>query len=251
MKTELLEEGELVILAASGRMDAPNVHIFEKCVNDLSAILPKHVLVDLAGLEFIRSAGLRTILILAKEVQKSGRELGFCSLNEMVKDITCFNFNEKEGMEYPESFEMHFLNLKKKLKKDDSSPLADWIRFFTAETDEELIEAAKNRPAIAMAAERLREMLNNKIIRELADSYDSKYQVTDTFKEAYLAEGEAKGLAEGLAKGKAEGKTEGKAEGEAKAKLEIIRNMRENGFTLKQISLAAGLEEEEIAKVLR
>jgi len=44
-------------------------------------------LVDLAGLEFISSAGLRGVLMLAKTCQKDGRPLGFCGLKPLVEDV--------------------------------------------------------------------------------------------------------------------------------------------------------------------
>ena len=63
------------------------------------------------------------------------------------------------------------------------------------------------------------------------------------------AEGLAKGRAEGLAKGRAEGLTKGLAKGRAEERIEIARNMKENGLSVDLIAVCSGLTPEEIAKL--
>jgi anti-anti-sigma factor len=45
------------------------------------------VLLDLKALEFISSAGLRSLLTVAKAIQKEGRTLAFINLAPMVADV--------------------------------------------------------------------------------------------------------------------------------------------------------------------
>ena len=45
------------------------------------------ILLDFTQLDFISSAGLRTLLLAGKKLKKQGGELCLCSLNETVKDV--------------------------------------------------------------------------------------------------------------------------------------------------------------------
>ncbi len=67
-------QGEITVLTVSGKLDAVTTPAFEQKVRDLvesGAIL---LVVDLAGLEYISSAGLRGLLMLNKLVRaKAGR----------------------------------------------------------------------------------------------------------------------------------------------------------------------------------
>ncbi|MFZ5492827.1 MAG: STAS domain-containing protein [Pseudomonadota bacterium] len=47
----------------------------------------KDVLINLAKLEFITSAGLRVLLLAAKLLQTSGGKLKLCAANQFVKDV--------------------------------------------------------------------------------------------------------------------------------------------------------------------
>ena len=45
------------------------------------------VILDLEGLSYMSSAGLRTILITAKRLQESRTKFALCSLRETIKEI--------------------------------------------------------------------------------------------------------------------------------------------------------------------
>ena len=62
-------------------------------------------------------------------------------------------------------------------------------------------------------------------------------------------EGRAEGLAKGLAKGRAEGLAEGRTKGRAEERIEIARNMKENGLSVDLIAACSGLSPEEIAQL--
>ena len=68
-------------------------------------------------------------------------------------------------------------------------------------------------------------------------------------REEGLAKGLAKGREEGLAKGRAEGLAEGRTKGRAEERIEIARNMKENGLSVDLIAACCGLSPEEIAKL--
>lgn len=75
------------LLQVNGRMDAVSAPAFEK---DFIGVLDggeKKVVVDLADLEYISSAGLRSILASAKKAKKAGCTMHFCGLNGMVQEV--------------------------------------------------------------------------------------------------------------------------------------------------------------------
>ncbi len=74
-------------LQVFGRMDAVTAPEFEnECQKHIDAGETVMV-VDLAGLEFISSAGLRSILATAKKLKSAGGKMVFCNLSGMVKEV--------------------------------------------------------------------------------------------------------------------------------------------------------------------
>jgi len=81
------EKNNITILSVSGRMDATTAPQFnEACQNVLSSG-KKSVIVDLGGLEYISSAGLRSILVMGKSCKSAQANLAFCSMQNMVADM--------------------------------------------------------------------------------------------------------------------------------------------------------------------
>ena len=71
----------------SGRMDATTVAEFnEECQNLLKSGSGR-IIIDLAGLEYISSAGLRGILTMGKACKAAETALAFCSMQNMVADM--------------------------------------------------------------------------------------------------------------------------------------------------------------------
>jgi anti-anti-sigma factor len=88
MRTDIHDEGPLVVVTASGRLDAATAAVFDEAVMGLPALAPpRRILVDLGLLEFISSAGLRSLLSLGKACRAAGAPLAFCSLSPMVSDV--------------------------------------------------------------------------------------------------------------------------------------------------------------------
>jgi anti-anti-sigma factor len=70
-----------------GRMDATTVPQFnDECQNLLKSGTGRFI-IDLSGLEYISSAGLRGILTMGKACKASGAALAFCSMQAMVADM--------------------------------------------------------------------------------------------------------------------------------------------------------------------
>jgi len=81
------KEGSFLVLAAAGRMDTLTSPEFEtKCLECLNAG-EKRLVVDMSGLEYISSAGLRSILSVAKKLKASGGDIAFCALSGIVAEV--------------------------------------------------------------------------------------------------------------------------------------------------------------------
>ena len=63
------KENNAVIVKISGRMDAVTAPEFEKILSAWIDESEKYFVVDLSSLEYISSAGLRSILIIAKKLK--------------------------------------------------------------------------------------------------------------------------------------------------------------------------------------
>lgn len=75
------------LLQVDGRMDAVSAPAFEKEFLQVMDGGETKVVVDLGKLEYISSAGLRSILASAKKAKKTGCAMQFCGLNGMVREV--------------------------------------------------------------------------------------------------------------------------------------------------------------------
>lgn len=75
------------LVKVNGRMDAVSSPEFEKeCLGVIEGGV-KLLVVDLSGLEYISSAGLRSILASAKKIRTTGGTMKFCGLSGMVEEV--------------------------------------------------------------------------------------------------------------------------------------------------------------------
>ena len=78
---------ELTVISLTGRMDAGNAGEFNEAFD---AVLEKHpagLIIDLGGLQYISSAGLRSVLTLIKAAKAAKVTLKFCGMQPMVADV--------------------------------------------------------------------------------------------------------------------------------------------------------------------
>ncbi|MBU6199212.1 MAG: STAS domain-containing protein [Xanthomonadaceae bacterium] len=75
------------ILALSGRLDTETAADVELALQDLLAAGERRYLVDLAGIGYVSSAGLRVLLALAKKLDGGKGELKLCGLNVSVRQV--------------------------------------------------------------------------------------------------------------------------------------------------------------------
>ncbi|MEI6764628.1 MAG: STAS domain-containing protein [Bacteroidota bacterium] len=82
---------EVLVIRLDGRLDAMTSGEFEKKVTPMVQESGQHVLIDFGKVDYISSAGLRAILILAKEMLKKEKRLALCSLNETIAEVFCIS----------------------------------------------------------------------------------------------------------------------------------------------------------------
>jgi anti-anti-sigma factor len=87
MQVTTTDKGTYVLLSVSGRLDASSSPAFNEAVAALGSPPAKHVLVDLGGMEYVSSSGLRSLLTLAKSLHKAGLKSAFCSLQTLPEEI--------------------------------------------------------------------------------------------------------------------------------------------------------------------
>jgi anti-sigma B factor antagonist len=87
MKTEVMEENGSTVITVTGTVDALTAPDLAKIL--VSQIAEGHVnlIVDLIGVEFMSSAGLRTLLGGVKEARTNGGDLRIASTNPGIDKV--------------------------------------------------------------------------------------------------------------------------------------------------------------------
>lgn len=80
------EQGANVV-ELKGRLDTNSYQKFDKSSAELLNTTKGNLILDLSGLEYISSAGLRSLLVLAKSAGAAGRKMVLCSLEPRVEDV--------------------------------------------------------------------------------------------------------------------------------------------------------------------
>ena len=87
MDIQARKEKDTLIISARGRIDALTAPEFEKNLLDSIVQGPPVFLLDFSGLEYISSAGLRSILCAAKKLKEKNGCISFCGLQEPVREV--------------------------------------------------------------------------------------------------------------------------------------------------------------------
>ena len=87
MHIDVSQIQDIVVIKPSGSMDATTTNIFvNACQERLDAGAVK-ILVDLVGIEYMSSAGLRGVLTLLKVSRAKKVPVAFCNLQPMVSEV--------------------------------------------------------------------------------------------------------------------------------------------------------------------
>lgn len=87
MEISVKEEKNWIVVSVVGRLDTVTAANFEKeclaCLDQGKTSLA----LDLSALEYVSSAGLRSILIVGKKAKASGGGLAICGLTGLVQEV--------------------------------------------------------------------------------------------------------------------------------------------------------------------
>jgi anti-anti-sigma factor len=87
MEINARKEKGIQIVSVKGRIDAITAPEFENNLSELISKGARTFLIDLSGLEYISSAGLRSILTGAKKLKEEKGELCFTGLQGPVEEV--------------------------------------------------------------------------------------------------------------------------------------------------------------------
>ena len=80
-------EGDVWILALSGRVDLPAARALEDSLNELCDTGRARIVVDLAEAAYLASAGLKALLSGLRRARLLGGDVRLGGLNERVRDV--------------------------------------------------------------------------------------------------------------------------------------------------------------------
>jgi anti-sigma B factor antagonist len=87
MKTSILQDGEVTVVAVSETVDALTAPELTRTLSQQIAEGHCHLVVDLTNVEFMSSAGLRTLLGGVKESRTNGGDLRIASVNAGIDKV--------------------------------------------------------------------------------------------------------------------------------------------------------------------
>jgi len=87
MDIQTTKENMATVVSVTGRMDAITAPAFETALHELIATGEIRFVVELAGLDYISSAGLRSILAIAKALKVKGGLICFANVEGTVKEV--------------------------------------------------------------------------------------------------------------------------------------------------------------------
>lgn len=79
--------GKAVIVAAAGRIDMATADPLRQRIIPLVNEAGSVVVLDFAGVDYISSAGLRVLMLAAKEAKNSGSKIAVAALQPLVNEI--------------------------------------------------------------------------------------------------------------------------------------------------------------------
>ncbi|CDI03502.1 putative anti-sigma factor antagonist BtrV [Candidatus Competibacter denitrificans Run_A_D11] len=86
---DILEESRdgIVVVAPRGRIDCNTSAHLERKLLALLEPASRGLVIDFTGVDYISSAGLRVMLVLAKRLRGGRGALVLCQLNDLIQDV--------------------------------------------------------------------------------------------------------------------------------------------------------------------
>lgn len=87
MEIDTREEGQFLVFAPKGRLDAVTTPEFESTVSSAVDRGSLQILIDMGGIDYISSAGLRSFVVLMKKLNQLHGRLILFALQKQVKEV--------------------------------------------------------------------------------------------------------------------------------------------------------------------
>jgi len=87
MKIDVRKEEKALIVSVDGRMDAVSAPEFEKTCNEWIAKNELTLVVDFKDLDYLSSAGLRSLLVIGKKLKAENGSIRLAALKDIIKDV--------------------------------------------------------------------------------------------------------------------------------------------------------------------
>ena len=86
--------GDAVLVSTAGRIDLSNADAFKDALSAALAKAKTALILDLSGVDYISSAGLRSLMIVFKAGKAEGKAFGIAALQPLLMEIfTISRFN--------------------------------------------------------------------------------------------------------------------------------------------------------------
>ncbi len=80
-------ENGVVVAGLAGRMDAVSAPVFDAWLAERLQAKEQRLVLDMSALEYISSAGLRSLLAAAKQLKAVGGAVVLCSISGTVEEV--------------------------------------------------------------------------------------------------------------------------------------------------------------------
>lgn len=87
MEMERENHDGAVVVAVKGRLDAVSSPEFDRVLGGILEEGDKNFVLDFGSLDYISSAGLRSVLLAAKKLKTKGKRLSLSALKDVVKEV--------------------------------------------------------------------------------------------------------------------------------------------------------------------
>jgi len=88
MECTFATDGDVLVACPSGRIDTTTYNDFKVALNtQLDESKAKHLVIDLAALEYVSSAGFREFFLAGRRMGRDGGTLSVCSFQPQVKEL--------------------------------------------------------------------------------------------------------------------------------------------------------------------
>jgi anti-sigma B factor antagonist/stage II sporulation protein AA (anti-sigma F factor antagonist) len=87
MEISKRKDKDALVISLKGRLDVVTSPVFEKDLTDLMAGGERFLVLDLGDMDYISSAGLRSILVVVKRLKEKQGKLLLASLKSVVREV--------------------------------------------------------------------------------------------------------------------------------------------------------------------